>query len=278
MTRLGRAAGILSRLLPGLPTLTPAGRVAVLRLHGPILGAARIAEWTELARRVRESRRFPAAVLDVDSPGGAATASDRLYLALERLAAEKPLVAAITGTGASGAYLAAVTARTIVASPMAIVGSIGVINVSPRLPKLLDRLGIDVSEHTAGRLKGMGALWRPESEAEAEKERAIVDAIYEQFIARIADRRRLEPERARELATGEVWLGGQAAELGLVDEIGDIERAVEIAARLAHVPPRPAVVQMRRPLLGRLVGRFAGDVAVSLADEIELRLWSRLRG
>lgn len=263
--------------MPGLRRRLPRGRIAILRVYGPIAGAGRTAEWIELARRLRESKRVPAIVLDVDSPGGSAAASDDLFLALERLAARKPVVAAIRGTGASGAYLAAIAARRVVANPTAIVGSIGVIDVAPRVPRLLDRLGVGVSEHTAGRLKGMGAPWREESPAEAEKEQALVDGIYEAFVGRVADRRSLSRDRARELATGEVWLGRDALGLGLVDEIGDLERAIEIAAEMAGVPAKAAPVRIRRPLVGRLVDRFATRLVRSLADEIELRAADRLR-
>jgi protease-4 len=186
-------------------------------------------------------------------------------------------VAAIRGTGASGSYLAALAARTIVANPSSIVGSIGVINVAPRLPRLLDRLGVGVSEHRAGRLKGMGAPWREESEPEAAKEQAVVDAIYDAFVARVAAGRKLSVERARELATGEIWLGRQALELGLVDEIGDLERAIEIAAEMAGVPAKGSPVRIRRPLFGRLMDRFATRVVSSLGDEIEVRLGDRFR-
>src|SRR5918999_3963100 len=86
------------------------GRVAIPRLYGPIGGAGRTAEWIETARRLRESKRVPAVVLDIDSPGGSATGSDDLFLALQRLAAKKPLLAPIRGTGASGAYLGSVAA------------------------------------------------------------------------------------------------------------------------------------------------------------------------
>jgi protease-4 len=249
-----------------------------MRLYGPIGGAGRTAEWIELAKRLRESKRVPAVVLDVDSPGGSAPASDDLFLALERLAAAKPLVAAIRGTGASGAYLASLAARRIVANPNAVVGSIGVISASPRLPRLLERLGVEVSEHTAGSLKGMGAPWRDESEPEAAKEQAIVQAVYDAFVDRVASRRRLPRERVLELATGEVWLGSEALELGLIDEIGDLERAVEIAAVMAGVSPRGAgAVRIRRPLVGRLLDRFASRLARSVADELEMRVGDRFR-
>jgi protease IV len=264
-------------LAPRLRRLFPPGHVAILRLYGPIAGGARTADWIELVRRVRESRRVPAVVLDIDSPGGSATASDDMFLALERLAAKKPLVAAIRGTGASGSYLAAMAARTIVAQPNAIVGSIGVISAGPRLPRLLDRLGVSVTENRAGRLKGMGAPWREETEEERAKEQAIVDAFYAAFVGRVAKSRHLTEERVRALATGEVWLGEQAVELGLVDEIGDLERAVELAAKAAGVPARSAPVRLRRPFFERLVGRFGASLAATVADEIEARLESRLR-
>ena len=263
--------------VPRLGRLFPPGHVAILRLYGPIADGARTADWIELVRRLRESKRVPAVVFDIDSPGGSATASDDMFLALERLAAKKPLVAAIRGTGASGSYLAAMAARTIVAQPNAIVGSIGVISAGPRLPRLLDRLGISVSENRAGRLKGMGAPWREETEEEREKEQAIVDAFYAAFVGRVARSRRLTEEKVRELATGEVWLGEEARELGLVDEIGDLERAVELAADAAGVPARSAPVRLRRPLLERLAGRFGVSLAAAVADEIEARLESRLR-
>src|SRR5664280_1113361 len=232
----------LRAVVPGLRRLFPPGHVAILRLYGPIAGGVRTADWIELVRRLRESRRVPAVVLDIDSPGGSATASDDMFLALERLAAKKPLVAAIRGTGASGSYLAAMAARTIVAQPHAVVGSIGVISAGPRLPRLLERLGVSVSENRAGRLKGMGAPWRDETDEERSKEQAIVDAFYAAFVARVARSRRLAEERVRELATGEVWLGEEAREIGLVDEIGDLggelDRALEVAAEAAGVPAR----------------------------------------
>jgi protease IV len=252
-------------------------RVAVIRLYGPITGGERAADWIELVRRTRESKRVPAVVLDVDSPGGAATASDNMYAALARLAEKKPLVAAIRGTGASGSYLAAIAAKRIVASPTSVVGSIGVITAAPRLPRLLDRIGVSVSEHTAGRLKGMGAPWREETEPEALKEQQLVDDIYEVFVERVATARGMDNERVRELATGEVWLGTKAMELGLVDEIGDLERAVEIAAEMAGVPAKAASVSLPRPFLARLTDRFATRVADTVMREVEYRLSDRIR-
>ncbi len=248
------------------------GRVAVVRLYGSIGGGARTADWVELVRELGKDRRVPAVVLDIDSPGGSAPASDYLYLALKRLAENKPLVAHVRGIGASGAYLAAMAAARIVVAPSAVVGSIGVISAGPRLPGLLDKLGVRVEEHRAGRLKGMGAPWREDTAEERATEQALVDAFYDRFVERVATGRKLQRERVVELATGEVWLGSKAVELGLADSVGDLDDAIDAAAAMANVPAEAAPVRLRRPILARLVDRFATRLASSVADELETRL------
>jgi len=264
-------------IVPWKARLFPRGRIAVVRLYGPISGGARSADWIELVRHLRESSRVPAVVLDVDSGGGSAAASDDLFLALERLAARKPLVAAIRGGGASGAYLAAMAAHRLVANPSAVVGSIGVLSVSPHLPRLLERAGVSVSVQKAGRHKDLHAPWRDSTAEEEALEQQLVDAYYDAFVDRVATSRGMSVERVRELATGQVWLGRRALELGLVDEIGDVERAIEIAAELAGVPARGAPVRLRRPFVGRLIDRFASRTAASIVGEVEARLGERVR-
>ena len=249
-----------------------AGRVAIIRLYGTIGGGARSADWVQIVKELGRRKSVPAVVLDIDSPGGSASASDYLYLALKRLAEKKPLVAHVRGTGASGSYLAAMAARRIVVAPSSIVGSIGVISAGPRLPKLLDRLGVRVEEHRAGRFKGMGAPWRDETDEEGRREQQLVDAFYDRFVDRVAAGRGLERTRVLELATGEVWLGSEAVELGLADATGDLDDAIEAAAAMAGVPPEAAPVRLRRPLLARLADRFATRLATSIADEVETRL------
>lgn len=249
-----------------------AGRVAIIRLYGPIGGGARTADWVEVVKELGRQKRVPAVVLDIDSPGGDAAASDYLYLALKRLADKKPLVAHIRGTGASGSYLAAMAAARIVVAPSAIVGSIGVISVGPRLPKLLDRIGVRVEEHRAGRLKGMGAPWRDETDEERAREQQLVDAFYDRFVDRVAAGRKLDRAQVLDMATGEVWLGSQAVELGLADAVGDLDDAIEVAAGMAGVPAEASAVRLRRPILARLADRFAMRLAASVADEIEARL------
>lgn len=261
----------LRALIGGRSRLRP-GRVAIIRLYGPIGGGARTADWVEIVKELGRRKRVPAVVLDVDSPGGDAAASDYLFLALKRLADKKPLIAHVRGTGASGAYLAAMAAHKLVVAPSSIVGSIGVISAGPRLPKLLDRLGVRVEEHRAGRLKGMGAPWRDDTDEERIREQQLVDAFYDRFVDRVAAGRKIDRAQVLDMATGEVWLGSQAVELGLADAVGDLDDAIEVAAGMAGVPAVASPVRLRRPLLARLADRFAMRLASSVADEVETRL------
>ncbi|MGA3031576.1 MAG: signal peptide peptidase SppA [Candidatus Limnocylindrales bacterium] len=263
--------GAIRALIERRSRLRP-GRVAIIRLYGTIGGGVRSADWVEIVKELRRRKSVPAVVLDIDSPGGSASASDYLYLALKRLSDQKPLVAHIRGTGASGSYLAAMAAQRIIVAPSSIIGSIGVISAGPRLPKLLDRLGVRVEEHRAGRLKGMGAPWRDETDEEGSREQQLVDAFYDRFVDRVVAGRGLERTRVLELATGEVWLGSEAVELGLADGTGDLDDAIEAAAAMAGVPAEASPVRLRRPLLARLTDRFATRLATTVADELEASL------
>ena len=193
-------------------------RIAVLELFGMIGGGPRMGGFLRLVAAVRDSRRARAVVLDVDSPGGLASTSSYLNLAIAKLAARKPVVAFIRGTGASGAYMACAAATRIVALPAALVGSIGVVSIRPLVPQLLERMGVRFQVTKGGRLKDMGAFWREPTPEEQEKEEALVNHYYQDFIDTVSRSRNMERGRVEELATGEVFPATRARELGLVDE------------------------------------------------------------
>ena len=249
--------------------------IAVIELFGMIGSGARMGNFLRLVNAVRDGRRARAVVLDVDSPGGLATTSLHLNLAVAKLAARKPVVAFIRGTGASGAYMACAAATRIVALPAALVGSIGVISVRPLLPQLLERVGVRFHVAKGGRLKDMGAFWREPTPEEQEKEEALVNSYYQDFIDTVSQSRKMERGRVEELATGEVFPATRARELGLVDELGDMEKAVEIAASLGRVPPRSYILRPRRPLLERLLAPQAASLGEALLWQAEGLLSSR---
>ena len=244
--------------------------VGVVEMTGVIGGAVRIPVYTRLLEGLRTNRRFRSVLLEIDSPGGTAAGSEALYHSLLRVAQEKPVVAYIRGTGASGAYYISCAATSIVALPSALVGSIGVIYLRPVIRQLLEKLGIDFSVFKSGRLKDMSGFWRNPTAEEESKFSGLVEEIYDSFVSVVAKGRRLDEEKVRELATGEVFTGRGARERALVDELGDFDTALDLAAQLGRTRRRPMWVRPRQPLLERFVGRAGGpSVAQGIVSELD---------
>jgi protease-4 len=188
------------------------------------------------------------------------------------LARKKPVVAFIRGLGASGAYMLACPASRIVSIPSAIIGSIGVISMRPLLYEAMERLGLQMQVTKSDRLKDMGSMFREPTPEELEKEQTLVDDLYDQFLEIVAEGRHMDKAKVKELATGEVFTGKRALDMGLVDEIGDLERAIDIAAELGDTPRKPVWLKPRRGLRDVLGTMVAG----TMVDEVVTRLEERL--
>ena len=229
-------------------------RIALIGLRGVIGGAVRTGELIRTLGTARRNRNVRAVVLEIDSPGGAAGELEALHLAVRRVAAEKPVVAWIRSTGASGAYFAACGASRILAFPSSIVGSIGVISVRPVAVEALRRLGASVEVTKTGPFKDLGAPWREPTDQDRAKERELVDAIFVRFTKAVAGARGFDDAQLARVATGEVWLGDQAVSMGLVDGLCDDEElAVREAQQLAGLPHRRLLrMGPRRSVLQRL--------------------------
>jgi protease-4 len=188
--------------------------------------------------------RVKAIVFRVNSPGGSAVASDAIWreVVLARKAG-KPVVVSMGNVAASGGYYVAMAADTIVAQPGTITGSIGVVVGKPIVSELLDRLGIGMGSVEDGAHARMYSTTRDFTETEWDRVNASLDQIYDDFTAKVAEGRDLSRERVDELARGRVWTGADAHERGLVDELGGLDRAIEIARKkaglAADAPVRP---------------------------------------
>ena len=242
--------------------------MAVVSLRGAIGMTVRAADFVPLFDGLRKRRSVKAVVVEIDSPGGTVSGSDRIYEALARLAAEKPVIAFSGELCASGGYLVACAARSLVVQPAAVVGSIGVISVHPVAVDFLHRFGLEVHVTKSGVLKDAGAFWRKPEERDIAKEEALVEEFFNLFLERIEEGRRMDRVRLRELATGEVFSGRQAVANGLADQVGNLDDAIGLAAGQAGVKPRSRWYGVRRPLRNRLLGAFASE----LADHFEERL------
>ncbi len=243
--------------------------IGVIEIFGLIGGGAKVQAQAQLIDRVRRDRRFKAVVVDIDSPGGAAPASELLYRSLRRTAKDKPVVAYVRGTGASGAYYLASAANVIVALPSALVGSIGVIYMRPVIQDLLRKMGVSVNVFTAGRLKDMTGFWRSPTSEEESKFQDLISEVYDNFVESVSEGRNMPAEQVRELATGEIFTAKTALEKGLIDRLGDFDDALETAAELGKAKPRPVWVRPKRGMMDRFTSRFAGP-AVSLEPLNEL--------
>ncbi|MBI4311886.1 MAG: signal peptide peptidase SppA [Chloroflexi bacterium] len=257
-----------------LPRLRPV--IGVVELHGMIGAGVRASTLFYLLDQVERSPRIGAVLLDIDSPGGGAAASEDIYFKVMRLRKKKPVVAYIRGMGASGGYMAACAASKIVALPGSLVGSIGVISMRPVLVQLMERLGVGVSINKSSPLKDMGAFYRPSTPDEEARLQAIVDELYVQFVERVAAGRGMTADQARQYATGEVFTGAKAKEMGLVDQVGDYDDAVDMAASLGNTPRKTAHIRPPRSMRMRLLERFAVWAATGVLEEVEPLLSKRL--
>jgi len=239
-------------------------KVAVISLSGPIqsessgflFGGSVISP--QLVRsqleRAKNDIAVKAIVLQVESPGGSVAASQEILNELERV--EKPIVVSFGDLAASGGYYISAKADKIVALPGTLTGSIGVISEVPNLEGLFQKLGIKMEVFTAGKHKDMYAGVRELTPEEKVIMQEITDQIYDQFVQVVVEGRGLSEDKVRELATGQLYTGVQAKELGLVDELGGLNEAIDLAASLAGIDKpkveyyKPAVPSLLSTLMG----------------------------
>ena len=187
-------------------------------------------------RRLREDKNIRAIVLRVNSPGGSAYGSEQIWSEVEKTKGVKPIIVSMGDYAASGGYYISCAADTIVAEATTLTGSIGVFGMFPDASKLLkDKLGIRFDVVKTNRMSDFGSPERPFNESERAVIQHYVDLGYALFVKRCAEGRGMSPEAIERIAEGRVWTGLRAKELGLVDEIGGLDKALEIAAKKANL-------------------------------------------
>ncbi len=222
--------------------------VAVIYASGPIrqgrssrspLGGGGMGSDTVAAalRSATSDERVRAVLLRVNSPGGSAVASDTIWREVVRTrAAGKPVVVSMSDVAASGGYYISMAADVIVAQPGTLTGSIGVIMGKPVLEEAFGRIGITTDSVSVGHGATMFAPTHPFSEEEWQRINVWLDAIYRDFTEKVASGRRMTVEQVDEIARGRVWTGADGAQNGLVDELGGMAAAADIARRRAGLP------------------------------------------
>ena len=187
-------------------------------------------KFSEIIRKLREDDKVKAVVLRINSPGGSAQASDVIWRELELLKAKKTLIVSMAEVAASGGYYIAAPADTIVAHPYTLTGSIGVFGLVPNMQKLLnDKLGINYDYVKTGEFSDFGRIDRPLNSEEYLVIQNLVENIYDKFLTRVSQGRSIPKNLVDSIGQGRVWTGEQGMAKNLVDVMGGMEKAIEIA-------------------------------------------------
>ena len=217
------------------------GKIAILTIEGPILGLQTIAghgqsETVRLIDKAAKNSSLSALVVHVRSPGGSVFESEYIRRALQRFkGTNRPLIAALAGTAASGGYWVSLPADEIFATPVTITGSIGVFSVYPTLGNALESVGVRTESLTTTPYANNLDLFVTPSPELRGLQQLQVDRYYSRFVSLVAESRQLEKEDVLKVAGGRIWLGPDAVEAGLVDSVGDLDDAINRAAELASL-------------------------------------------
>lgn len=187
-------------------------------------------------RKLREDETVKAVVFRVNSPGGSAYGSEQIWREVVLLKEKKPVIVSMGDYAASGGYYISCAADYIVADPTTLTGSIGIFGMFPNMEELLtDKLGLHFDMVKTNKFADMGTLARPFNSDERAAMQNYINNGYKLFVKRCADGRGMSVEAIEKIAEGRVWTGATAKELGLVDELGGLNKAIEIAAQKAEV-------------------------------------------
>ncbi|MBI2215758.1 MAG: signal peptide peptidase SppA [Candidatus Rokubacteria bacterium] len=230
-------SGFLSEDTPGvtLPFASPPPRVP------------RLVRFREELKKAAKDEDVRAVVLRINSPGGTVTASDVMFRELELFRKERrvPIVAVMMDVAASGGYYVALAADTIVAHPTTVTGSIGVIMITMNAQGLLEKIGVSASAIKSGARKDMGSPFRTLTEEERAIFQSVIDDLHQQFVTKVVERRRIPRETAQRLADGRIFTADQALSQRLVDRLGYLPDAIEVAKRAAGVEQARVIVYHR---------------------------------
>ncbi len=239
--------------------------------------------FNKLLRKVRNDAAIQGVIVRIDSPGGEEVASDEMWREMSLLSKKKPLVISMSDVAASGGYDMAMTGDPIVAYPQTETGSIGVVFGKPNLHGLYDKLGITKDAVQRGRHADVESDYTPLTPEEREMLRQGIDESYRRFVSRVAGARHRAFDQIEPLAQGRVWLGDQARERGLVDQLGGLDTAIGLVKQKAGIPAAERVSLVmypsRRNILDVLLRRGSDDpLQTRLAEvfgRVPFRAWMK---
>ena len=216
-------------------------KIAIIRVEGIITDAKEILKQFD---EYEQNQTVKAILLRVDSPGGGVAPSQEIYdrvVSIHKKGRQK-IVVSMGSVAASGGYYISCAADKVIANPGSLTGSIGVIMEFANVQELFKKIGLDTVVIKTGEYKDIGNPARSMTPAEKQLLQDVIDDVYRQFIEAISQGRKISPEKVRQIADGRIFSGRQAKGLGLVDELGGLEKAIEIAADMVGIEERPVQI------------------------------------
>jgi len=239
------------------------GKIAIVKVEGVIKSTE---PYINILDRLEKDKSVKAIVLRVNSPGGVVGACQEIHDKVAEITKKKPVVVSMGSIAASGGLYISVPATKIVADPGTITGSIGVILQSYNLKKLADKVGIRVITVKSGKYKDLLNPFRNPTRGELKILQQLINDSYNQFVKAVAEGRHLPIEKVKKFADGRVFSGERAKKLGIVDELGGLEKAVEVAKKLSHSPhAKVFVATPKETLLQKLFGEKSQSIVNTAA-------------
>ncbi len=234
-------------------------RVEVIYVQGVMLtgsipsgfGVATSEEITNNLKEASKDEGVKAIVMRINSPGGSPAAAEEIVAAMKKI--DKPIVVSMGDVAASAAYYISVPAKRIIANPDTITGSIGVIWVFQNRSAFYEKDGTSFYISKSGELKDMGGDWRGLTDEEKRFADQTISEAFGRFVNEVAEDRNISLSKVKDLSDGRVYTGAKAKELGLVDELGNLDDAINIAALLGGIKGEPEVTFANKPSLSRLL-------------------------
>lgn len=218
-------------------------KVGVVEISGIITDAG---DTIRNIRKYREDDSIKAIVLRIDSPGGVVGPAQEIYREVRKTVVEKKIIASMGAVAASGGYYVAAGTDGIMANPGTITGSIGVIIGYTNFEEILQKIGLYPVIVKSGEFKDMGSPVRKMTEREKKLLQDFVNSTHRQFVAAVAEGRKMDPAKVRSVADGRIITGEDAKSLGLVDRLGNIEDAIEWAGRMGGIKGKISAVYSRK--------------------------------
>lgn len=252
-------AAVLSLLLTISHKVPLGEKVALVRIAGVIIDSTDVID--EL-REYGKDRSIKAIILRIDSPGGAVAPSQEIYEEIIKLKEKKKIVVSMGTVAASGGYYIAAPADKIVANPGTLTGSIGVIMEVPNVADLMKKIGVETQVIKSGEHKDIASIFKSLTPEERQILQSVLDDVHTQFITAVSDSRGMAFEEIKKLADGRVFTGKMAKEIGLVDELGNLQDAIMLAGKLTGIKGEPEVVTRKEKF--SVLDLLKGQVSRSL--------------